>query len=86
MSNHFGLHCRTCKESSGHTFNHGLEIVQGLIAALPHLAAAYKADTSGYLQISYMSDYEDVVTFGMTHEGHELQPEDEYGRRYNDQT
>jgi hypothetical protein len=83
MSEYWGLHCKTCDESTNHVFNHGEEILRSLVRATPHIKAALDADKSGYLEFSIMGHHgSDITIFALEeHVGHELELESEYGYR-----
>lgn len=81
MSEYWGLHCKTCDMSTDHDFNHGEEILRGLVRATPYVKEALDADKSGYLEFSIMGHHwSNVIRFAVwDHVGHELEIESEYG-------
>ncbi len=84
MSTEYGLHCRTCKVSSGYSFNHHPDIAQSLIGIAPLAIRIKEMEPSGLLEIGILGDYEGVFQFAIDHCGdkHDLIVEDEYGNLY----
>lgn len=82
MSEYWGLHCKTCDESTDHDFNHGEEILRGLVKATPYIKAALDADRSNYLEFSLLGhSYSNVMQFAVwDHASHDLELESETGR------
>lgn len=80
MSCDAGIRCKTCDEVSIGGFNHGHDRVESLLRSLPHIAEAFKVDTTGMLEIRYIGDYDDLLAFALKHREHDLIIEDEYGR------